>query len=237
MPVYNYNNLTLHKRLNCQRAKNPSISHCTFSTLMTTCGTYLQLARFKKPGLEPDEDGVTHFVTDKDEKVPFHLTNSTGGVVEIKSRCFCSLCLFDPSWFNCHCSKCLPSHAFSNTPVRKDCPYFNIKPHDTFRVYRNGSLLSKGWTHQLELMDSKCCCIFHKCPTNEEPCLCKRCILDFYCECIVCGSACTECGDVCNVEEARSTLTCKHTKCDPLVLEWATELMKKDSSDPSGDIH
>ena len=223
MPLYNSNNLILYKRLNCARAKQPSIDHCIFDNLSATCGSYLQYTR--KTNIHPssDKDDVTTFVQ-QNKTIPFQLNNSTGGVIEIESQCHCSLCLFDPSWFGCHCSKCLPSHAFTNTPDPKHCPYLNIKP--TFRVYRasNSSLIEKGWAHQLEKKDVKCCCIFHKCSINQEPCLCKMCVLDFNCDCTVCGGKCIECGDICNVEEVRNTLECKHTKCDPLILEWRNEI-------------
>ena len=226
----NYENIVLHKRLNCARAKTPSIAHCMFDILTATCGSFFQMSRKNKFGLEAEQDGVTNFIC-KDKEISFTLNDSTGGVIEVGRKCQCSLCLFDPSWFVCHCSKCLPSHAFSHIPDRRHCPYVHIKPSDDFRTYINGRLLKNGWTYQLEKLEEKCCCIFHTCPnaTNKEPCLCKKCVLDYHCDCTTCGGQCGECGNPCDVNLARGEIECKHQKCDHFSADDFWDEIKKQS--------
>ena len=222
----NYENLHLYRHLNCARAKVPSLVHCMFDILTATCGSLFQLTRRKKPGQESEEEGVTRFIY-QDKDIPFCLPNSTGGVVEMGWKCYCSLCLYDSNWFICHCAKCLPSHAFTHVPQRQNCPFVHIKPNDNFRTYINGRLVKNGWAYQLQKLEEKCCCIFHNCPntsTNDEPCLCPRCVLDFHCDCITCGGKCAECGDCCDVDKARREVECKHAKCESFTAEefWET---------------
>ena len=211
------------RRLNCNRASKPSINHCMFSILTAACGSIFQMKRKRKAGLETEQDGVTKFVHGPmDTEIPFQLNNSTGGVIKVRSPpCPCSLCLFDPSHFLCHCSTCLPSHAFTNIPDRRHCPYVHIR--DEFRTYVDGRLIQNGWKYQLQQIEGKCCCLFHPCPTNDEPCLCKNCVLDFFCDCTTCGGQCGECGSSCDVNSARSEIECKHKKCEDFSVDkfWA----------------
>ena len=218
--LYKWEDATLYKTLNCVRAKSPAIDHCLFDVLKTSCGTLIQLKKSKqlddahmKLAYGEEYKGITQFWYDYEMesgyRIPFELIHSTGGIINVMSKCHCTLCLFDPSWFYCHCSKCLPTHAFHEVPDPYHCPYLNaVKPH--IRVYRNYTLIEKGWAHQMKNFSEKCCCIFHPCEINSSPCLCKRCVLDFTCDCMLCQNRCGTCGDTCDIEKARNEIKCTH---------------------------
>ena len=228
-----FDNATLYKQMNCDRAKVPSIANCIYDNVKLPCGSSLQLMREnlqhmrsnKHPGLlidETVEEGVTQFYH-QGKKIPYEMQNTTGGTINLRSKCRCSLCLYDPSWFYCHCSKCLPSHGFRGDPDPENCPYLVFFPWSDIYVYRNCTRIKKGWNHQLDYIHEKCCCIFHDCPENSKtPCLCSRCVLDLECECVTCAGLCNHCGEKSAVVKARNEIPCAHTKCenDKINLDW-----------------
>ena len=221
-----FDDARLYKEINCMKAKSPSIANCIYDEVTLSCGSTVKLMRDKfHPGGQVDEtveEGVTEFYN-RGKKIPYEIRNSTSGTINVKSDCRCSLCLFDPSWFYCHCSKCLPSQGFQDDPDPLYCPYLVHVPGSTVYVFRNTTQITKGWNHQLDMFYDKCCCIFHPCPENNKtPCLCKRCVLDWDCECVACGGACNQCGEKSAVDKAREEIPCSHTKCAPgkINLDW-----------------
>ena len=226
--TWKYEDAEFYKKLKCEFTKQPSIGHCLFVPFEAPCGSSIQLVRNKdQPGNNPRGDNVTQFLYNG-EKIPFELYPSTGGTIKVGSKCRCSLCLYDPSWFYCHCRHCLPNHSFREKPDPRHCPYLYICKSEKIRVYRDWTHIKTGWRHQVMDKDKKCCCIFHNCVENiETPCLCNRCVLDFTCECIVCSKYCNHCGSQQKTSTARDQIECAHKKCDDskVIVDWLPEFM------------
>lgn len=227
--LYRFDNATLYKKLNCAKAKIPSISTCVYDDMKLPCGSLIQILRdVEQPSENLNADGITQFYYNG-KKIAFEIGNSTGGRIDVRSGCHCSLCLFDPSWFLCHCSKCLPSHRFLEEPNPLHCPYIYVPVTNKFTVYRNCTSIKKGWNTQLDKMRTKCCCIYHKCLKNiETSCLCSKCVLDIECECTTCEGVCYYCGTKSAVEKTRNEIPCSHIRCEDIEINvsWMPEIFR-----------